>query len=327
MPNKIRKHLTYANVAATMALVFALTGGAVAATSHGGGGSGAPAKATASVRPVATVAKAKSKAKSGPRGPKGAAGPTGQAGKNGANGATGPAGAPGAKGENGAAGGPGSNGTGVTSTAFSGEKGSCLEGGTELVSASGTTYLCNGVAGAKGHNGTTGFTKTLPEGETETGAWSFATTGNSSQRTLASISFPIPLGSPLSAAGCQEESKVPCQAHYINRNGEEIGGAEIEEQSKNPYCKGSVTDPTAEPGNFCVYEGLLFSLNGEAKATQETIEKPIDGFFGEKSNRGAGANGAVLLFHIGGEPSKEEVEEGVKPEVNEGNGSWAVTAE
>jgi len=39
MFHSIRKHLSYANVAATMALVFALTGGAVAASSHGGGGS------------------------------------------------------------------------------------------------------------------------------------------------------------------------------------------------------------------------------------------------------------------------------------------------
>jgi hypothetical protein len=40
MFQSIRKHLSYSNVAATLALVFALTGGAFAATSHSGGRGG-----------------------------------------------------------------------------------------------------------------------------------------------------------------------------------------------------------------------------------------------------------------------------------------------
>jgi hypothetical protein len=137
----LRKHLTPSTFIAFLALVFAFTGGAFAASSHGGD---AGSKATASAARGTSVAaaaksKAKPKVKAGPRGPAGPAGATGPAGAAGVGtagaagpqGPQGPAGAAGAKGETGPAGTNGTNGT----------------------------------------NGTTGFTETLPPEQTETGVW------------------------------------------------------------------------------------------------------------------------------------------------------------
>ena len=86
-----RVHFGPATAIAFLALVFAITGGAFAATGGNGGGS---SHATL----IASAAKAKSKVKVGPRGP---AGPAGKNGANGANGAAGPQGPQGPKGENG----------------------------------------------------------------------------------------------------------------------------------------------------------------------------------------------------------------------------------
>src|ERR1700733_15373396 len=106
MLQTMRKHLTYSNLAATLALLFAITGGAFAAT---GGGSNRPARATASVsgatgrsgvsdRVIVTAAKKKAKAKAPARGP---AGPAGKNGTNGTNGAPGAAGSVGPAGPTG----------------------------------------------------------------------------------------------------------------------------------------------------------------------------------------------------------------------------------
>ena len=99
----IRKHLNPTTVVAFVALVFAMTGGAFAA-SGGSGGGGTGSKTIASVtrgaggNPISTTAKskAKPKTKAGPRGP---AGPAGKNGATGVTGPAGPAGATGAKGE------------------------------------------------------------------------------------------------------------------------------------------------------------------------------------------------------------------------------------
>jgi hypothetical protein len=152
---------------AVIALVFAMFGGAYAASNSSGGG-----KATASA-----------KAKKGPRGPKGTTGTQG------------PAGAPGAAGKdgtNGTNGGPGTNGTSATTESFTGSAHGCTNGngGVVVKSASPEVAVCNG---KNGTNGTTGFTKTLPEKETETGIWTRAETSASSETVRIPISFPIPL--------------------------------------------------------------------------------------------------------------------------------------
>jgi hypothetical protein len=111
MFSTLRTRFGIPGVISVIALVFAMFGGAYAASNSSGGG-----KATAS----------KSKAKKGPRGPKGATGPAGpagaqgpagpagakgDAGANGANGATGATGATGLKGTTGAAGPTGPEGS------------------------------------------------------------------------------------------------------------------------------------------------------------------------------------------------------------------------
>ncbi len=216
---KVRKHLSYSNVAATMALVFALTGGAVAATSHGGGATTPPAKATASTASVhATVAAKKKKkasaptGKPGPAGPKGATGAPGATGPAGSAGPAGPAGAAGAKGENGA---NGTNGVGT-----------------------------EGKEGPQGKEGSP-WTETgdLPPEKTETGTWSFIGDGEEGKQ-LVSISFPIPLEKALAnVIGTPAEE----HAHLITP----------EEVTKNEVpagCEGgSFKKPVAKPGNLCVY--------------------------------------------------------------------------
>jgi hypothetical protein len=114
MFSRITKHLTYARIATTLALVFAMSGGAFAASKI---------RITSTKQISPKVLKAL-KGNTGPTGPAGVAGPvgpqgprgeTGPAGKDGLNGADG---IRGEKGETGVAGPPGATGPeGVCSTA------------------------------------------------------------------------------------------------------------------------------------------------------------------------------------------------------------------
>jgi hypothetical protein len=174
----LRRHLTPGTLIAFVALVFAITGGAFAATGGGDNG-GSPAKAGASAGDstvVAVAAKKKApKSTRGPAGPRGATGPTGPAG---------PAGATGAKGENGAVGPLGPQGPQGTQ----GPEGK------------------EGAQGEPGTSGTTGFTETLPEGKTETGVWSIFYKATAAEDPASSpISFAIPL------------SERPQPAHFIGK--------------------------------------------------------------------------------------------------------------
>jgi Collagen triple helix repeat (20 copies) len=264
---KLKKHLSYANVAATMALVFALTGGAVAASSHGGGGSGSgsPSKASvASAHYTAAAAKKKSKAPArGPAGPKGA---TGATGATGAAGATGPAGAPGAKGENGAAGINGINGT-------NGEKG---ETGPQGPPGN------EGEPGAIHPGNPVGSAEPLPAEATETGSWSFGrypaevATG---EFLYTALSFPIPLKAALASTN----------VHYIDIAGQELPAGVAPTECGTPA--GTAEDPKASPGNLCVYE----ARSGGGGMTFQFIEKS-----GSEAE-GASTAGAILVMKGGAE--------------------------
>ena len=263
--SKLKKNLNPAMGVALLALILAVTGVSFAAT--GGGGSGSSNSATASLKgesrssaqavALASKSKPKSPAK-GPRGPKGATGATGPAGKNGANGTNG---TPGAAGPQGPAGANGGSGESVSSTAIApGDEAACEgKGGTEFTVAGKETFACNGKKGREGKEGPAGAIhpgETLPEGASEYGAWSFQGTSSSEQRTLVSISFPIPLAQALTKAGCEPASN-DCDAHYVNVKGNEFVYNKKEgeyEEVAVPECKGSAADPTAEPGNLCVYE-------------------------------------------------------------------------
>jgi hypothetical protein len=166
MLSRLREHFgTGALIVSAIALIFALIGGAYAATNSGGGG-----KATAS-------------AKRGPRGPKGPPGPAGPAGAQGPQGPAGANGKDGTNGSNGAAG---------------------LQGPTGPTGKNGTngTPGAPGAVGPTGPTGTFGG-ETLPIGMTETGVWgfsSFADEGPEEEEdsleedlVIVPISFQIPI--------------------------------------------------------------------------------------------------------------------------------------
>lgn len=253
----VRKHFNATTVVAIVALVFAMTGGAFAVTSKGGGG-----------HATAQTAKKKAKVKllrgpRGERGPVGPVGPAGPAGPSGKDGLNGKDGAPGAPGEKGAAGAPGQSVTGTTEPPGA----NCENGGYKLTSASGTQYVCNGANGADGQ---TGFTETLPPGKTETGGFTFAhqlISGPSPiMASSTAISFNIPLAAEL------DEAHV-----HIVRHGETAPAACDDGVEPAP----SVEHPEADPGNLCVFAGLAFNAN------LELIEKLAPIFSGGASTSGA----------------------------------------
>jgi hypothetical protein len=259
-------------IVAIVALIAALGGGAYAASSNGG-------KATASA--------------------KGKQGPRGKTGKTGPAGPQGPAGPAGAKGETGPAGPAGTNGAGVTGTTVAAGQEGCSAGGVKYTSASGTNVVCNG---KKGANGQTGFTDTLPFNKTETGFWVFGLGPPGVHRIP--ISFNIPLAGELSGEGCTTNPPAAtCQVHYLNAAGKEVveeGNAELTSTS----CLGSAANPTAEPGNLCIYTGDA----GETIGANDFIYKQ------DATTLGAAKTGAVLQFiNLSSEAR--------------GAGTWAVTAE
>jgi collagen triple helix repeat protein len=229
MFSTLRTRFGIPGVISVIALVFAMFGGAYAASNSSGGG-----KATAS----------KAKVKRGPRGPKGAAGPAGPAGPAGLPGAVGPAGpkgATGAMGEPGTdgVGTPGADGKSVTATEIAtGEPTACDEqGGVELeVEESGEPHeICNGKAGEPWAVGG------LPKGATETGVWTFnanESTVNEEGKIILPISFSVPL-----RAAITEATKV----HYVGSSGSGPGGP----------CQGTAAEPTAPEGQLCVYQQIM----------------------------------------------------------------------
>jgi hypothetical protein len=203
-------------VISVIALVFAMIGGAYAASSDGGG------KATTSAK----------KAKQGK---------PGKTGKPGAPGGTGPAGAPGSAGKDGTNGTNGKDGQSVTTTPATPAE--CPEGGVKLTSASGTTKVCNGSDGSPWAVG-----GVLPSGATETGAWATFSEGktvykeNEGTGKLESevqptlITFPISIPIPL-----QEEPDLI----YVKKGETGVVGC----PGLDPEGK-----PEAEEGKLCVYE-------------------------------------------------------------------------
>ena len=235
----LRKQITPATVLAFVALVFAVTGGAFAATGGSGGGSGA--RASASVAPAATVAKAKAKVKTkagprGPAGPAGKAGTTGPAGPAGAQGAAGAQGLAGAKGE---AGGLGPQGP-------AGPKGE---------------------TGATGAEGKTGYAETLPSGKSVSGMWSdtgFGKEDGKDEEVVSSVSFPFRIEN--------EQGEGPV-AHFIKAP--TLTEAFKGEFPTPPQgCTGNFEHPGAANGNLCVFASFP-----EENVGQETgrLGEPIPG--------------------------------------------------
>ncbi|HMJ72397.1 MAG TPA: hypothetical protein VK471_03415 [Solirubrobacterales bacterium] len=228
MLSPLRNHFGIPGVISVIALVFAMFGGAYAATNTG--------KATSSA-----------KAKKGPRGPRGPAGPAGPAG---AQGPAGPAGAKGDKGDSGNAGAAGKNAEAVSFTGSKGPIGgvTCNEGGLEVKSASATTLVCNGKKGATGSPWTAGGV--LPTEQTETGTYLIGSetgTGTFVGYAQATISFPIPLPAQLASS------------HTIYNADP---GTEVDEKCESEDHPGNagVENPEASPGYLCVFKAAASNM-------------------------------------------------------------------
>lgn len=256
----LRRRFTYANVAMTLALVFAMTGGAYAAKHW-------IITSTKQIKP--SVLK-QLKGARGPAGPAGPAGPTGPAGVNGKDGTPG---------EKGAKGDPGAPGESVSmkQAAVSECKG---EGGVAFTVAGKTQAACNGSPWTAGG--------TLPSGKTETGTWVVSGPGN--ELVYVPVSFTIPLAEGI------EASKV----HYVDHKDKEIvknSKGEYEEVAPT-NCPGTAGEPQAQPGQFCIYETETTGLNEPTFTDGEKGPVPAAVFQpgGNTTNPGTGKTGAVIYF-------------------------------
>jgi hypothetical protein len=214
MFSRIRKRLTFANVAMTLALVFAMSGGAYAAKKY----------LITSTKQIKPSVLAQLKGKNGANGVNGI---------NGKDGAQGPAGEKGAAGTNGTNGKEGAQGP---------------AGPTGPKGTNGT----NGKEGAQGPAGPTGSPwpagGTLPSGSTETGAWAIEALGRENfgfAVVSTSVSFTIPLVAAAEAhiIGVHEgEGESGFNAATFPAGCKGTGA--------NPS---NVTKPQAMSGNLCVY--------------------------------------------------------------------------
>jgi hypothetical protein len=259
----VRRRFTFANLAMTLALVLAMSGGAFAAGKF----------LITSTKQISPKVLKSLQGKAGPAGAAGAQGPAGPQGPAGGVGPQGPAGATGAG---------GANGVSVTSAEVAKSSSTCgKQGGSEFTSASGKGTACNGKDGKEGSPWTAGGT--LPSGKTETGAWAFGPVRAGSQAMVAVASFPIPLAASL------DNNHV----HFINTNGMEI---DLNEEEVAPTQCGSgigsgidASNPQAKPGNLCIY-GANFKPATVSSSASIFPPKRVT------PEEGAGRNGALELF-------------------------------
>jgi hypothetical protein len=257
MFSTLRTRFGIPGVISVIALVFAMFGGAYAASNSSGGG-----KATTS------------KAKQGPRGKTGKTGPAGPMGPAGPAGAQGPAGA---SGKDGAAGSPGANGQSVKVASL--PAGQCQngEGGAKFTVGAEVAEACNGEEGPAGPEGVCSTSSChLPSGVTETGIWAFGPRPeNALDNGRVAVSFTVPLAAVLDSS----------HVHFLNQFEEEVTAGDGT-ATTSTVCTGSVAAPTAPAGHFCVYtqeQEELFLWNGAIKRPAQPAES------------GANTAGAMLI--------------------------------
>ena len=223
-----RLHVSPATAIATLALVFAMTGGAYAAKKY-------------LITSTKQISPSVLKSLQGKAGPAGAQGPGGPAGPQGPAGAKGENGTAGANGTN------GTNGTSVTSAVLAPKSANCKEGGSEFKAASGVTFACNG---EKGKNGTFEG-QSLPAGKTLKGTWAGAgfAEGQFTGGAKAGVSFPLVV------------SPAP-EAQEVG-----LGEGENEEETKwapaikEGKCKGDSEEPAAAEGQLCIFATNLINTS------------------------------------------------------------------
>jgi hypothetical protein len=298
---RLRKRVTYTNVALTLALVFAMTGGAYAAKHW-------VITSTKQIKPSVLKQLQGHRGAAGPegkQGPQGPQGPQGVPGKDGANGVNGKDGLPGTNGQ------PGES---VLAKAIpTSNKAKCAGfGGSEYTVGGKTTVICNGQ---------TGYSETLPSGKSEQGQWAFSMDMNSANTEViqTGIAFPI----ALAAKQCEVEAGPPavfaeqglCEGdvHYIGEGEGEGPGETPAPAVKEGKCKGSVSKPQAAPGQLCVFTLRILNLGAfKTEAVPFEIEDV------ETGRHGAGKSGALLTSgFIQAKASGDVV----------GSGDWVVTAE
>lgn len=209
-------------IVAIVALVAALVGGAYAASAsrHHKKAVGLNSKQKKEVKTIA-----KSFQGNGPAGP---LGPTGANGKDGAAGGQGPKGDTGAQGPQGSA---GQSGKSVAVSKIEPGEEACEELGGAEVKKEGAA------SGVEVCNGQTGFAEALPPAKSEYGTWSLHREASGSPGLIFSdISFVIPYSS---------EDEGPA-IHFVKFEETGVEG-----------CDGKWEQPSAAPGNLCIYEGAL----------------------------------------------------------------------
>jgi Collagen triple helix repeat (20 copies) len=261
MLSAIRRRITFANVAMTLALVFAMSGGAYAAGKY-------LITSTKQIKP-GVLASLKGRAGAngangaqGPAGPQGPAGKEGPAGKDGEKGAAGEKGEPGKEGEKGAAGKSGLPGT---------------VGATGPAGAAGPAGPA-GPTGPQGSPWTDGGT--LPTGATETGVWTASTVELKEQaEILVPISFPIPLASS--------------SEKYFYFTEKQTENEEFEVGGKPSGCSWKASNPTSRPaapaGTLCIFAQVEANKNVDGTP----FVAPVGG---EPFTVGYGPTGSKLQF-------------------------------
>lgn len=311
MLSAMRKRLTFANVAMTLALVFAMSGGAYAAKKF----------LITSTKQISPSVLKQLKGAKGPAGAPGAQGPQGPAGAAGAQGLAGKDGAPGIAGKDGVNG---------KSVAVSGSAPNCSQGGSTLeVEGSGSKHeICNGEEGPQGSPWTAGGT--LPSGSTETGSWSLSGVYANPAPPVVNIPFSIPLAASLGES----------QVHLIDAKGMELlfnlETGSVEEVTPTQCGSalspaGSAAKPAAAKGNLCIYVASKLPKGNENYFASQFITDPGNECVGfacifAKAG-GASIAGALVTFYFKSTGAVETVEPEEKIHVMwpQAWGTWAVT--
>ncbi len=219
MLSKTRQHLTYANVVVTLALVFAMSGGAYAASKY-------VITSTKQIKPSVLKQLQGKAGKTGPAGPVGAPGAAGPAGPKGDTGSTGGEGPKGATGSTGPQGPQGQVGP---------------KGETGAPGSQGNT----GAQGPQGEPWTAGGT--LPSGKSEYGQWGVHAVAKGFEVAgVTTVSFGIPLKERPATDGSNAAFRY-------------IGPEEGEHESKQSTyitakeCGGTAPEPSAAKGYLCVF--------------------------------------------------------------------------